>query len=130
MAKRLVALTAVLALAGAACSRGTDLEKVPVGSDVQLTREDGGVVEGKLTARDEETVKVDVGRDHQVGLEEGHRGRRVVDPNDKPVGLPPIAKFREYTIPAARRSQFASARRSARRRARSATPSLRRLPIR
>ena len=100
MAKRWMALTAVLVVAGAGCSRGTDLEKVPVGTDVQLTREDGGVVEGKLTARDAETVKVDVGRVTRSVPRKDIADVRVVDPNDKPVGLPPIAKFREYTVPA------------------------------
>ena len=58
---RFAVVLALISGAGAGCSRGTDLEKVPVGSDVQLTREDGGVVEGKLQARDQETVKVDTG---------------------------------------------------------------------
>jgi hypothetical protein len=100
MPKRLTVLTLVLALAGAGCSRGTDLEKVPVGSDVQLTREDGGVVEGKLTARDEETVKVNVGRVTRTVSKKDVADVRIVDPNDKPVALPAIAKFREYTVPA------------------------------
>ena len=37
------ALVVSIALA-AACNRPPDLEKVPVGTDVQLTRDDGGVV--------------------------------------------------------------------------------------
>jgi hypothetical protein len=88
----------VLTLA-AGCSRGTDLEKVPVGSDVQLTRQDGGVVEGKLTARDETTVTVNAGRTTRSVPRKDIADVRVVEPNAKPVALPPIAKFREYTIP-------------------------------
>jgi hypothetical protein len=84
----------------AGCSRGPDLEKVPVGSEVQLTRQDGGVVEGKLAARDETTVKVNVGRTTRSVARKEIADVRVVDPNDKPVELPPIAKFREYTVPA------------------------------
>jgi len=100
MAKRLhrIAL-ALIVVVGAGCSRGTDLEKVPVGSDVQLTRQDGGVVEGKLTARDEKTVKVDVGRVTRSVPRDQIADVQIVDPNDKPVGLPAIAKFREYTVP-------------------------------
>jgi ribosome maturation factor RimP len=100
MSNRWIALAVAAAMAGAGCSRGTDLEKVPVGSEVQLTREDGGVVEGKLAARDEETVKVNVGRTTKTVSKKDIADVRVVDPNEKPVALPPIAKFREYTIPA------------------------------
>ncbi len=100
MLKRLNFMAVALILAGAGCSRGTDLEKVPVGSDVQLTREDGGVVEGKLTARDEQVVKVNVGRTTRTVARKDIADVRVVEPNAKPVDLPPMAKFREYTIPA------------------------------
>jgi hypothetical protein len=93
----------ILIGAGAGCSRGTDLEKVPVGSDVQLTREDGGVVEGKLEARDKETVKVDTGPVTRSVPRKDIADVRVVNPNDKPVELPAIAKFREYTVPAGTR---------------------------
>jgi hypothetical protein len=86
--------------AGAGCSRGADLEKVPVGSDVQLTREDGGVVEGKLEAKDKETVKVDTGPVTRSVPRNEIADVRVVNPNDKPAELPAIAKFREYTVPA------------------------------
>jgi hypothetical protein len=88
----------VLSMA-AGCSRATDLEKVPVGSDVQLTRQDGGVVEGKLASRDDQTVKVDVGRTTRSVAVKDIADVRVVEPNAKPVELPRIAKFREYTIP-------------------------------
>jgi ribosome maturation factor RimP len=103
MAKRLHGIALALMLAGAACSRGTDLEKVPVGSEVQLTRQDGGVVEGKLAARDAQVVKVSVGRTTRAVPRKDIADVRVVDPNDKPAALPPIAKFREYTIPAGTR---------------------------
>ena len=33
-------------LAGAGCTKKVDLEKVPVGTEVQVTRQDGGVVHG------------------------------------------------------------------------------------
>jgi ribosome maturation factor RimP len=100
MSNRWIAVMVALVMAGAGCSREPDLEKVPVGSDVQLTREDGGVVEGKLAARDAETVKVTVGRTTKTVSKKDIADVRVVDPNDKPAALPPIAKFREYTIPA------------------------------
>jgi outer membrane lipoprotein SlyB len=102
MTKRLLAVCMVVT-AGLGCSRGADLDEVPIGSEVQLTRQDGGVVEGKLTARDEQTVKVDVGRDtRSVARDEvAHIG--VADESGKTPELPPIARFREYTVPSGTR---------------------------
>jgi hypothetical protein len=80
------------------CARRVDIEKVPVGSSVQLTRDDGGVVEGTLAGRDAELVQVsspsgtrDVPRDEIAVVQ-------VVTPG-KPVKLPRMAKFREYVVP-------------------------------
>ena len=118
----------VLSLA-AGCSRGTDLEKVPVGSDVQLTRQDGGVVEGKLAARDETTVRIDVGRTTRTVSRKEIADVRVVEPNAKPVELPPIAKFREYTVPSGTKISVRLGEASGRRPVMSATRSRRRWPI-
>jgi hypothetical protein len=84
----------------AACSRGgpsVDVETVPVGTQVAVTKEDGGVVEGKLTERDVKVVKVDVGRSVRSLPRENISDVRVV-PAETPVVLPPAARFREYTI--------------------------------
>jgi hypothetical protein len=90
------ALAASLLFAG--CNRSADIEKVPVGSNVQLTRDDGGVVEGTLAARDTEIVKVK----SDVGLRAVPRDEiavvQVVRPG-QPVKLPRMAKFREYVVP-------------------------------
>ena len=68
------ALAASLLFAG--CNRSADIEKVPVGSNVQLTRDDGGVVEGTLAARDTEipflpgvATAADIMRGIDLGLE-------------------------------------------------------------
>ena len=94
----------VIALGGAvACSTAkADVEEVPVGTDVQVTRQDGGVVQGTLTEKDATTVKVMTGKTAKttkVVPREEIADVRVVEPT-KNVELPPIAKFREYTIPA------------------------------
>ena len=89
---------AVLILASG-CRREPPVDQVPMGSDVQLTRRDGALVEGTLTARDETAVKLAVGpatksvpRDEIIGL-------RVRD--EKAAATPPReAKFRELTVPA------------------------------
>ena len=87
----------------AACSRGgpaVDVEKVPVGSEVAVTKEDGGVVQGKLAEKAEpgvKVVKVDVGRSVRSVPREDISDVRLV-PAETPVVLPPAAKFREYTV--------------------------------
>ncbi|MFO7691840.1 MAG: hypothetical protein R6V57_02025 [Vicinamibacterales bacterium] len=98
MVKKMLPIALTLIFAGAGCADRVDLEKVPVGTEVQVTRQDGGVVQGTLAARDDQTVEVKVGTvnrsvprnevaDVQVGA-------------DTPVPLPAIAKFREFTVPA------------------------------
>lgn len=102
MAKRLLALCMMVS-AGFGCSRSVDLEEVPIGSEVQLTREDGGVVEGKLTARDDETVKVDVGRVTRSVPRGDIAHIGLADESGKAPELPAIARFREYRVPSGTR---------------------------
>jgi len=81
----------------AACNREPDVDDVPMGSDVQLTREDGALVEGRLTDRDPETVRVDVGRTTTAVPR-----REIADfrlkTSDALAEPPPAAKFREVTV--------------------------------
>ena len=91
-------LTAIAVVGAVGCSAQADVEKVPVGTDVQLTREDGGVVQGKLTEKDATSVKVVSGKTTKVVPREQIADVRIVEPN-KPVELPAIAKFREYVVP-------------------------------
>jgi hypothetical protein len=99
----MMSVAIVVALAAAGCSAQADVEKVAVGSDVQLTRKDGGVVEGKLTAKDEKTVRVESGRASKatrtVPKEEIADVKVVPADRSKAPELPPIAKFREFTVP-------------------------------
>ena len=100
MFKKITVLTVALALAGAACSREPEVEKVAVGSDVQLTRQDGGVVQGKLTAKDEKTVQVQSGKSTRTVPKDQIADVKVMPPNaPEPPKLPPVAKFREITVP-------------------------------
>ena len=103
MTKTILRAISVIALGGAvACSTAkADVEKVPVGPDVQLTSKDGGVVQGTLAEKDASSVKVVTGtsaKTTKVVPRESIADVRVVEPTKK-VELPPIAKFREYTIP-------------------------------
>jgi hypothetical protein len=95
----LAAAIAILGLTVACSTDAADVEKIPVGTDVQLTRQDGGVVAGKMTDKNESTVKVSTGKVTKEVPRKDIADARVVD-ETKPVALPAIAKFREYTVPA------------------------------
>src|SRR5213083_2828396 len=82
-----------------ACSQQPDVEKLPVGTDVQLTRKDGVVVSGKLAERDAERVKVSTGHSTKTVPRADVADVKVVEPG-KTAALPAIAKFREYSVPA------------------------------
>jgi len=98
--KILPTLTLVLITVGAACTGKSDVENVPVGSDVELTRQDGGVIRGKLAARDEQTVQVESAAATRSVPRDQIADVRVVDPTKPAAPLPPIARFREFTVPA------------------------------
>ena len=84
--------------AGAGCSRAVDLEQVPIGTAVDVTRQDGGVVRGTLTSRDDRNVQLATGpatarsvrRDQIADVQ-------LVDDAARP--LPAAAKFREVIVP-------------------------------
>ena len=104
---KIVALATVLALGTFACSKEPDVEKVAVGTDVQLTRQDGGVVQGKLTQKDEKSVQVSSGKTTKTVPKAEIADVKVLPPSTgsgsaapKAPELPPVAKFREVTVPA------------------------------
>ncbi len=100
MTKRTLSIAIAVALTTVGCSKEPDVEKVAVGSDVQLTRQDGGVVAGKLTARDEKTVKVESGKVTKTVPKSEIADVKVMPAEGgKAPELPAIAKFREYTVP-------------------------------
>jgi len=86
-------------LIGAAtgCARRVDLEHVPIGTVVEVTRQDGGVVRGTLTARDDRSVRMSAG----AGARSIPRGQitsvQFVDGTTQPP-LPAAARFRELTV--------------------------------
>jgi hypothetical protein len=98
----LTAFAAVALIAG--CAHDAGVDDVPVGTDVVLTRDDGGVVEGTLSGRDETEVKVDVGPVVRTIKRDQITDVRPIDHSsaEEPV-LPASAKFREYTVPAGTR---------------------------
>ena len=80
------------------CNRKADIEAVPLGSPVEVTRQDGGVVRGTLKERDAESVRMSVGKTSRTIPRKDITNVEVIDPASAPT-LPPLAKFREYTVP-------------------------------
>lgn len=82
----------------AACSRPPDIDEVPVGSQVQVTREDGALVEGRLTDRNPEAVRVDVGPTTRAVPRNEIADFRIKN-SSAPETVPAVARFREVTVP-------------------------------
>lgn len=93
-----VVMTLALVSMAGGCNRKADIEAVPLGSPVEVTRQDGGVVRGTLKERDAENVRMAVGRTTRSIPRKDITNVEVVDPKMAPA-LPPLAKFREYTVP-------------------------------
>jgi hypothetical protein len=102
MNKVLRAFTLACLIAGAGCTTRVDLEKVPVGASVAVTRQDGGVVSGTLAARDDTSVTVAVGPERRVVPRDQIVGVQVVDeaPAAAAPAAPPEVVFRNVTLPA------------------------------
>jgi hypothetical protein len=75
------------------------VEQVPVGSRVEVTRDDGGVVRGTLTARDARTVEMSVGRAERSMSRDQIAHVALINGTTAPP-LPAVARFREFTLPA------------------------------
>ncbi len=83
---------------GVGCSNRVDLDKVPIGTPVEVVREDGGVVRGPLTARDDKTVQMGAGAASRSIARDEIASVQLAD-GATPPPLPPAAKFREFTVP-------------------------------
>lgn len=89
----------VLSLFAAACAGQPDVDRVAVGQDVALVKADGGVVEGKVTSRDDKSVQVTTGQTTKSIPRDEIVDVRLIE-EARPAALPPAARFREYTVPA------------------------------
>jgi hypothetical protein len=95
---RITALAALTFLTAMGCAKQPTIDQVPVGSQVQVTRQDGGLVEGTLTEKGGKIVKVDTGpvvRSIPVDTIADVRLTSTSIPD-----LPPKASFREVHVPA------------------------------
>jgi hypothetical protein len=103
-------LVALLTAVCAGCAGKVDVEKIPIGTRVDVTREDGGVVSGTLTGRTDTSVQLAVGRATRTIARDQIASVHVVDEataastqasasDSSPKWLPAVARFREYTVP-------------------------------
>lgn len=102
MMKLPLSVALVLTVVAAGCSSEPDVETLPVGTEVQVVTEDGAVVTGRLAARDEKAVQVEVGvgRKTREVPREQIADVQIVEASKPAPPLPPIARFREFTVPA------------------------------
>lgn len=99
MTSRLVtALVTFVAAATIACDKRVNIDNVPVGATVQLTRDDGGVVEGRLAEREADVVKLQSGNDTRLVPRDEIAVVQVLEAG-RAEPLPRIAKYREYVVP-------------------------------
>ncbi len=96
---RTLATVVLAAAVAAACNSSPAVNDVPVGSDVQVTRQDGALVEGTLTERTPQAVTVDVGPTTESVPRDEIADLRVKD-SAHPDEVPKAAKFREVAVPA------------------------------
>ncbi len=99
MRMSLPSLTLSLLIVSIGCSNEPDVDNVPVGADVQLTREDGALVEGKLVERNAQAVRVDVGPVTRSVERDKIAAVRVRNA-ENPAPIPEAARFREIVVPA------------------------------
>jgi hypothetical protein len=94
-------LMSVLVIAAAGCGHRVELEAVPIGTPVEVTRLDGGVVRGTLAARDDRNVRLVAGQSAREIPRAEITSVQLVDGADgaTPPVLPATARFREFTIP-------------------------------
>jgi len=96
-----VRLVSALVALGAltACARQPNVDKIPVGTEVQVTRHDGALIEGTLAARDTKSVTVNDGRRPRTVARDDIHLISTVDMS-KPAEVPDAARFRELRVPA------------------------------
>ena len=99
MRNLLAPLTVAAMISALACSDRVDVDKIAEGTEVQVTRQDGALIEGKLAARAPEAIKVSTGRATKDVPRDQIADIRVVDAKT-PAEPPAKAKFREVTLPA------------------------------
>ena len=91
-------VAALLIGVGAGCTSREDVKQVPIGTAVEVTRADGGVIRGTLTARDDHDLRMAVGSaTRSIPLRE-IADLEILEGTAEST-LSPAARFREVTVP-------------------------------
>ena len=102
ISRKLVGLlvVAVVAVTGACNRGGVDLDKVAPGTQVTVTRQDGGVVKGPVERVEPNSLVVKVGARPKTVPRAEISTVTIDEPGAPAKALPSAAKFREFVIPA------------------------------
>jgi hypothetical protein len=90
---------AVVVATGACNKGGVDLDKVAPGTQVTVTRQDGGVVKGPVQSVEPNSLVVKVGARPKTVPRSEISTVTIDEPGAPAKALPPAAKFREFVIP-------------------------------
>ena len=90
---------AVVVATGACNKGGVDLDKVTPGTEVTLTRQDGGVVKGPVQRVEPNSVVVNVGKRPKTVPRSEITSVQIEEPGVPSKALPPAAKYREFVVP-------------------------------
>ncbi|MEO7189745.1 MAG: hypothetical protein ABI051_01665 [Vicinamibacterales bacterium] len=99
--RKISAVLTLAAVLGVGCNRTPEskIDKAPVGSDVELTRQDGALVAGKLAAKDDQVLRVKTG-DTTRSIRRADVADLRVKGETTRADEPMKATFREVTVPA------------------------------
>ncbi len=96
--RRVRVLALAFMVAGLGCTTRADLEKVPIGTEVEVTRQDGGIVHGTLAGRDDTTVKVTVDSAVRTIPRSQITGMQVVASAPRDAAHPTVAAIRDIVL--------------------------------
>ncbi len=93
-------LVGAVVVATGACNKGVDLDKITPGTQVTLTRQDGGVVKGPVERVEPNSVVVKVGARPKTVPRAEITSVQIDEPGVPSKALPPAAKYREFVVAA------------------------------
>ncbi len=100
ISRAVLGLVIGVSLMGAgACSGGVNFDKVTPGTEVTLTRQDGGVVRGPVQRVEEHSVVVRVGDRPKTVPRAEISTLQIQEAGAPAKALPPAAKYREFVLP-------------------------------
>src|SRR6187551_2055066 len=101
ISKKVLGLLVGAIVATGACNKGgVDLDKVTPGTEVTVTRQDGGVVKGPVQRVEPNSLVVKVGDRPKTVPRAEITTVQIEEPGVPAKALPPAAKYREFVLSA------------------------------